>query len=337
MLAQRQTGDLWATAPGSATILRAVRVFRSVWFRAAVSAALLSWLGARIDMDATVRSMAAITPSHLVTGLLLVALDRALMITRWVMLIRRFERTISIRSAVWVFLVGASVGHALPSGFGADAVRAYALAQRTARGADAVGLVVVDRYLGVCSLALLAAMGLVLWSNQAVPELQQVSAVLAAAVVAGAAGLLWADRLLALAARPRHEGNSLLVRAYGFARTLGQYRRHGRLVAALLALSFVVQVTRVLQAYVFGLGLGIDVAFSYYFAFMPVCILAALLPISIAGVGVAQGAMVALLRPVGVPDEQSFALSTILVLAALLSATPGALLLIRSRLAGARA
>ncbi len=313
-----------------------MRVFRSVWFRAAVSAALLSWLLARIDLDATIRSMTAITALHLVTGLLLVAFDRALMITRWVMLIRRFERTVSIRSAVWVFLVGASIGHALPSGFGADAVRAYAIAQRTSRGADAVGLVVVDRYLGICSLALLAAMGLVLWSNQAVPELRQVSAVLAVAVVAGAAGLLWADRLLALAGQPRHERNWLSERAHGLARTLGQYRRHGRLIAGLLALSFAVQVTRVLQAYVFGLGLGIEVAFSYYFAFMPVCILAALLPISIAGVGVAQGAMVALLRPVGVPDEQSFALSTILVLAALLSATPGALLLIRSRMAGAR-
>ena len=108
------------------------------------------------------------------------------------------------------------------------------------------------------------------------------------------------------------------------------------LVAGLLALSFVVQVTRVLQAYVFGRGLGIDVAFSYYLAFMPVCILIILLPISIGGLGVAQGVTIALLRPVGVPDEQSFALSTILVLAALLSATPGALLFIRHRMAGAQ-
>ena len=108
-------------------------------------------------------------------------------------------------------------------------------------------------------------------------------------------------------------------------------------MAELLALSFVVQVTRVLQAYVFGRGRGIDVAFSYYLAFMPVCILIILLPISIGGLGVAQGVTIALLRPVGVPDdEQLFALSTILVLAALLSATPGALLLIRHRMAGAR-
>ena len=314
-----------------------MRVLHSVWFRASVSAVLLAWLIAQVDLGAAMRSMAAITPLHLAGGLLLVALDRALMIVRWVMLVRRSERTVSIRSAVWVFLVGAWVGHLLPSGVGGDVARAYVLARRTTRGAEAIGLVVVDRYLGICSLALLAATGLVFWSNQAAPELQQVSAATAALVVAGAAGLLWADRLLALAAPARLTGSVLMDRLARFARALGQYRRHGGLVAGLLALSFVVQVTRVLQAYIFGRGLGIDVAFSYYLAFMPVCILIILLPISISGFGVAHGVIMAFLRPVGVPDEQSFALSTILVLAALLSATPGAVLLIRHRIAGARA
>ena len=249
-----------------------MRVLHSVWFRASVSAVLLAWLVARIDLGAALGSMMAIAPLHLVAGLLLVALDRVLMIVRWVMLVRRSERAVSVRSAVWVFLVGAWVGHLLPSGVGGDAARAYVLAQRTARGSEAIGLVVADRYLGICSLALLTVTGLVFWSNQAVPELRQVSTAAAAFVVAGAAGLLWADRLLAFAAPSRLAGSALMDRLVRFARALGRYRQHGGLVAGLLVLSFVVQVTRVLQAYVFGLGLGIDVAFSYYLAFMPVCI-----------------------------------------------------------------
>ncbi len=307
-----------------------MRILHSVWFRASVSAVLLGWLISLIDLGEAVRSMTAITPLHLAGGLLLVAFDRVLMIARWVMLIRRFESGVSIRSAVWVFLVGAWVGHLLPSGVGGDAARAYVLAQRTTRGVEAVGLVVIDRYVGICSLALLAATGLVFWSDRAAPELQQFSAAAALLVVIGAAGLLWADRLLAFATRlPK---SALMERVTRFGNALGQYRQHGGLVAGLLALSFVVQVTRVLQAYVFGRGLGIDVAFSYYLAFMPICILIILLPISISGFGVAHGVIIALLRPVGVPDEQSFALSTLLVLAALLSATPGALLLIRDRI-----
>ena len=99
-------------------------------------------------------------------------------------------------------------------------------------------------------------------------------------------------------------------------------------------LSVIVQIVRVTQAYVLGNGLGIDVDFSYYLAFMPVGILAILLPISIGGFGVAQGVIVWLLRPVGVPDAQSFALSTLYLLTGLVSTLPGALLYLRSRSRG---
>ena len=122
--------------------------------------------------------------------------------------------------------------------------------------------------------------------------------------------------------------------ALRLAEALGRYRTSPGLVSALTALSIVVQIVRVTQAYVLGNGLGIDVDFSYYLAFMPIGILAILLPISIGGFGVPQGVIVWLLRPVGVPDPQSFALSTLYLLTGLLSTIPGALLYLRSRSRG---
>ena len=71
------------------------------------------------------------------------------------------------------------------------------------------------------------------------------------------------------------------------------------------------QLLRITQAYLLGLGLGIAVPFRYYLLFMPIGLLMLLLPISISGFGLPQGVIVWLLRPLGVPDEQSFALSTI--------------------------
>ncbi len=89
-----------------------------------------------------------------------------------------------------------------------------------------------------------------------------------------------------------------------------------------------------LQADALGRGLGIDIGFSYYLAVMPIGILVILLPISIGGFGVAQGVIVWLLRPVGVPEPQSLALSTLFVLTGLLSTLPGALRYLRSRARG---
>ena len=302
----------------------------SVWFRAFVSVALLAWLASRIDLGEAVRSIAAISPAHLGAAMALMTVDRALMIVRWVMLVRRSESTVSVRSAVWMFMVGAYLGSLLPSG-GGDAVRAYALARRTERGVEAIALVVIDRYVGICSLALLAAAGLFVWGDQVALDLRRLSAVAAVTVMLGAVGLLWSDRILAIAVPARWTDGVGTARLLRLGHAIGQHRNRIALVAALLALSLTVQLIRVVQAYVFGRGLGIDVAFTYYLAFMPVGMLAMQLPVSIAGLGVAQGVFIWLLRPVGVPAAQSFALSTLLVLTGLLSTVPGAVMHFRSR------
>ena len=71
--------------------------------------------------------------------------------------------------------------------------------------------------------------------------------------------------------------------------------------------------------------------FRYYLLFMPVGLLMLLLPISVSGFGVPQGVIVWLLRPVGVPDELSFALSTLIVLTGLAGNLPGLVLWLRQR------
>jgi hypothetical protein len=62
---------------------------------------------------------------------------------------------------------------------------------------------------------------------------------------------------------------------------------------------------------------------------MPLGLLMLLLPISVSGFGLPQGVFVWMLRPVGVPDEASFALSTLIVLTGLAGNIPGLLLWLR--------
>ncbi len=77
------------------------------------------------------------------------------------------------------------------------------------------------------------------------------------------------------------------------------YREHRGTLVAVMAWSIVVQLLRIVQAWLLGLGLGLTVPFSYYLLFMPLGLLALLLPISVSGFGVPQGVIVWLLRPVG--------------------------------------
>lgn len=308
---------------------------RSVWCRVLISVGLLAWLVSHMDMVEAGRIISTIGRLHLVVALGLVVVDRALMLSRWVMLVRRSEPAVSVKSAVWVFLVGTYMGQLLPSGVGGDAARAYVLSRRTQRGVDAVALVMIDRGLGLCSLALLAATGLFVWSEQGNVELHRIGVVASVVAVFAVTGLFWADRIIGgvVPGAWLERGDMMWLVRLGT--VIGRHRGHLAFVSSLLVLSILVQAVRVCQVYVLGRGLEIEVAFSYYMASMPIAILAILLPISIGGIGPAQGVIVWLLRPVGVPDEESFALSTLFVLAGLVGALPGAFLHLRSRIAEA--
>jgi hypothetical protein len=111
---------------------------------------------------------------------------------------------------------------------------------------------------------------------------------------------------------------------------VGQYRGHRSALGGVALLSVGVQVLRILQAYLLGRGIGLDVTFTYYLLFMPIGLIALLLPISISGIGAPQGIIVWLLAPTGVPQPQALALSTLIVLSGIVANLPGAWLYLRA-------
>jgi uncharacterized membrane protein YbhN (UPF0104 family) len=181
--------------------------------------------------------------------------------------------------------------------------------------------------LGVLSLAAMGAVGLAAWTPEGSNPLRLlvVAVVLAGACVAA----FWGDALLRAVLPASRHGGAITRRALRLADAVAHYRAHRGTLAVVMGWSIGVQALRIVQAYGLGLGLGLTVPFAYYLLFMPLGLLLLLLPISVSGFGVPQGAIVWLLRPMGVPDAQSFALSTLIVLTGLAGNLPGLWLWLR--------
>jgi uncharacterized protein (TIRG00374 family) len=255
------------------------------------------------------------------------------MILRWVLLLRASNVDVSTSRAVSIFLTSSFVGSFLPAGVGGDFARAYGLSRAAATGSEAVASVAIDRVLGVLSLLVMGIIGLVAWTPDVGPEPRAIVGVILLAAVSTAA--FYADRvvraMLPESVRPSTIGRRLLELGEAVAR----YRARRGVLVQVFGWSLVVQVLRITQAYLLGLGLAIAVPFRYYLLFMPVGLLMLLLPISVSGFGLPQGVIVWLLRPMGVPDEQSFALSTLIVLTGLAGNLPGLVLWLRRKRAPA--
>ena len=307
-------------------------VWGSVWLRSAISTAILVYLAFHIDISASLTALLRVNPTHLIAVLVLVGLDRSLMICRWLLLLRSSGQQIAVKSVAWIFLVSSFIGSVLPTSLGGDAARAYTLSRRTDDTSEAIASVTIDRLSGVLSLALTATVGAVVWgtANDSLP----VEVIWTIVVLAGlgCTSILWIDRLLRdLIPNSWHESlrGAKLIR---LADALSRYRCRRPTLVGVFGLSVSVQLLRVVQAYLLGLGLGIDVNLSYYLVFMPIGLLMLLLPVSIAGFGLPQGVIVWLLRPQGVTDSLSFALSTLIILTGLAGNIPGAWLYVRSKI-----
>ena len=308
-----------------------MRWLRSLWVRAGITALILAYLLRQVDTGTALRAMLRTDPTALATVALLVLLDRVVMIWRWILLLRASGTPIAARTAAHIFLVSSFVGSFLPAGVGGDAARAYALGQRTARRGAAVASVAIDRILGVVAIALMGAFGVAVYAGRhADPQVRMVAISSAAVVLVASAAAVWADRWIRWLPDAWH--HVTLVRLpLRIADSVATYRDQPRTLLVVFGLSILVQVLRVLQAYGLGVGLGLTVPFGYYLVFMPIGLLMLLLPLSVSGFGLPQGVIVWLLRPQGVPDELSFALSTLIVLSGLFGNLPGALLYLRAR------
>ena len=254
-------------------------------------------------------------------------LDRAIMIYRWVLLLRASGIPLPVTRAADIFLVSSFVGSFLPAGVGADAARAYSLRLHTVEGGEALASVVVDRLLGTLSLGLMGIVGLLAWTSAASSDWRALAII--GLLVAVSIGAFWLDHAVKVVLADRAHASRLGRALLRLADAVSRYRTRRTTLAAVFFWSVAIQVIRIVEAYLLGLGLGLTAPSTYYLLFMPLGLLMLLLPISVSGFGLPQGVFVWMLRPVGVPDAASFALSTLIIVTGLAGNIPGLLLWLR--------
>ena len=307
------------------------RFLGSFWLRLAVTTAILSYVLSRIEPSTVVEAIGQINGQTYVLLLIVVAGDRFLAGSRWLMLVRASGIPLRLGLGARLFLVSSFLGSFLPAGLGGDIARTWELSHRTQRGNDALAVAVIDRWLGLTSTVALGVIGLASWTGP-VPLVVSASlyGLLMLVLLVGIAGA-FSDSIVSRALPRSWTEHVAMGTPKAIAAALGAFRGRGMVLVAVVMMSFALQSLRVVLAWLIGVGLGLEVPLAYYFVFMPVGIVLILLPISVGGFGPAQGAIIWMLRPLGVPDSASFAMSTLFILLGHVANLPGAVLYLQRR------
>ena len=256
--------------------------------------------------------------------------DRILMAYRWLGLLSSLGRALRppFHILIRIFFISTFVGTFLPASVGGEAFRAFSLTRHRVSGPDAIASVFMDRMMGVLSVLILGAGGLLLARDLARDPLVLSGLVITACgcvvvvlLIFNEQAAAWAHHLSScLPFKKLKQIGSKLIDA------IQRYAMHRSTLFYVLICSIAVQIVRILIAYFIGKGLHIDVSLHVYFTLMPLIVLIMLLPVTVSGIGTSQAAFVWFFGRVGVTAEEAFALSVIFVGLSILGNIPGGIL-----------
>ena len=273
--------------------------------------------------------MAGTDVRWLLGALALVLVDRSLMAMRWIDLLVALApgSRPPLGVVLRVFFVSSFVSNFVPS-VASDLYRAYALSRYDVHLAESTASVLMDRALGVLSVAIVGAAALPFARDVAARGELLAWLGLLFAVCAVAAAVIFSERAAAwVRGAAARIPLGVLHRVTGaLTDAVRRYATHHRELTRVIVMSIVVQVIRVLQAWCLGRALEIDMPLTIYFAFIPVIVLIMQLPISVNGIGTTQAAFAWLFVPQGAPAPAVFALSVLFLMLGIIGTLPGGVL-----------
>lgn len=244
----------------------------------------------------------------LLAGLAATAVGIVLSAFRWQAVLAALGMHARVRRLLNHYLAGLFVGNFLPSTIGGDVLR---VARQSADNGDrpsTFASVVLERLTGWLVLPVITLSAFLI--N---PGLRELGNATLLAFSLSVVTLVLLCMLLFAAAHPRVGGR--LATSEGWQRFLGavhlgldRFRHHPTAVINVLIVGFAYQLAVVLSAFLAARALGLDVGPTAILAFMPAVAIAQVLPISLGGLGVREGAFVLFLHPLGVQRGEAIAL-----------------------------
>jgi uncharacterized protein (TIRG00374 family) len=227
---------------------------------------------------------------------------------RWQRVLMALDLHAGLRTLTGHYLASLFVSNFLPSTVGGDVLRVTRLSATNGETPRTFASVVLERLTGWVVLPVLSLTALA-----ANPGLRHLGTASRVAFIISVVTLVLLVGILFAAAHPSVGGR--LTSTEGWRRFTGaihlgleEFRHRPALALEVLTTSFAYQLAVMFAAFLAGDALGLGVSWTAILAFMPAVAIVQVLPITIGGLGVREGALVLFLHPLGVSTQHAIAL-----------------------------
>jgi uncharacterized protein (TIRG00374 family) len=241
---------------------------------------------------------------------------------RWILVITAAGHTMNYARAVRVVLIGYFFSHFLPTSLGGDVYRIWHTHRKGTTLAAAANSVILDRVVALVALLLMMLASLP-WLFRLIPD-----AVMQWGLILAITGGLCVVAVLA-----SDVPFPAMARRWKFVQQLVEFGAHARAVfmrprycLPAIVLSVIMHAIFALVVFITALAIHLDVGIVSCLLLVPPILLITMLPFSVAGWGLREGAMVVAFGFVNMSAGDAFALSVSTGGVVMVASVPGALL-----------
>ena len=287
--------------------------------KALASIALLALALRGIDTAAIRTHLAEVDPWTIAVAIALMTGISAIHTQRWKIVLNCLGRDLHFVLAWKLVLIGYFFNQTLPSTVGGDAFRVWGAYRNGIRVGDAISSVIIDRVAALASLLLMIVLGLPwLFDLITVPSARWIVMLVLVGGALAMVLLVSLGRLESFLGRWRLT-RLLLPVATDTRAVFGS----GTATTQIVLLTIAGYAVASYAVHFLAQGLAIKLGFGDALLLIPLVTLVTVLPVSIAGWGLRESAMVVALGLIGVPAAAAFTLSVLYGLVVMASGVPG--------------
>jgi uncharacterized protein (TIRG00374 family) len=290
--------------------------------RVVVTIALLCALLARVDTERLAQVLANVSPVPFVFALAALALAITLNAVRWHFVLGAVNASPGTSRLIRITFVGQFFNQVLPTGIGGDVVRAWRCYSLGIRLGTAIRSLLLDRASGYAIIVLLYAAGLPMLFHTVADDLQrQVFIAVFILSVAGLAALFFVDYLPVSFRRLKLLASFAIISGEARSLVANWWR-----ITMILGLSLLGAGLNILTYERIGSSIGAHISLVEWLLIVPPVTLVQLIPLSIAGWGIREVALVAVMTAFGASSEVALATSLLFGAVQILVGLPGGLI-----------
>lgn len=287
---------------------------KNIIIKSLISLLLLGLIFYQIDLGSLFKVLKTINLQIFIFSWVLFLFQQLVIAYSWQILLKAQRNNVPFVRILEIHFIGHFFGTFMPSSIGMDIVRAYGLAKYLRRGVDAASSMFVCRAIGFSVFFVIAIMAAIYLYNLS-SDLRILRLVLilfmayifALLVFLNSSIRSWLGRFL-----EKFRISKFKNKIEDMYSSIFDCIKYKKQIILLILLSFFFQILGIIIIWLIGVSLGIKVSLIYYFINIPIIMAITLLPISISGIGVREGAFVYFFVQVGAKSVEALSLSFLL-------------------------